>query len=329
MFKSKKNWCPFDNEKNHRIVIKENMSLYLLYILFSAIYDTFLYTNLSHIVLFNFDISSRFRVPQLELRSLDIAEKTYYDSEEVIRSLIYDCYIIGNEEMTIDIDTIKQLSKPEIPNEEIELHKNFEYGGTHKARIKCLLKVNYERVLVASEHSTIKYLLFRKYCEPETIMKYKKHEAGVNSLALSSNGNYFYSASDDCRVIRWNLYEINHFQFTLIFKLYSSKLNPKILTEHKDKVIQVMTLENALFCSCSLDNTINFYNDPQVDEKSPTLVKSFLVKGGNVIAMYHVYNGKIITISVDKKLRFIDYKEFKYLDNKTIEGIECGGYECI
>ena len=328
LYKSKKTWYYFERENIRLKVIKDNLSLYLLYTLFLTLYDIFLYTNWSHIAIKNFDIFSRFKIPQLELKSLDFAEEKYYNSEELIRGLLFDCYIIGNEEFTIDKEQIEKLNKPETQFKNIELSKRFQYGDKHKVRIKCILETGYHQLLVASEHTTIKYFSIYAICH-ETIMKYKKHTAGVNSLALSNNKNYFYSASDDCTVIRWNLYQIWHLQFTLIFKLYASKVNPKVLSYHKDKVIQVMTLENELFCSCSFDKTINFYNDPQVDKESPSLVKTMLVEGEQIIAMYHVHNSKLITISTDKILRFIDYKQFKYMDNKTIKGIECGGYECI
>ena len=330
---------------------RDNLCLYVLYLLMRTIYFKYKYSNMSHVVLKNFENYSRFRIPTRKLFNLDerkfgfcalnglqlaLARKIeslkdkLAEEESIFRSYFADCYILGTEDVEISDEVLKKMleEEPIIDSNFYYVKELGPYGDNHKVHIKSMLLTSENHFLVSSEHTTIKSFKLEKR-KLETVMKYKSHTAGVNSLALSSNKKYFYSASDDKTVIRWNLCEIGSFQFTLIFKIYAKDQNPKILTDHKDKVIQVMTLEDGLFCSCSLDKTINFYQDLQVDDQPPTLVKSVSVEGGNIIAMGNLENGQIITVSDDKKIKFYDYKEYMFLDELSVDNIECGGPECI
>lgn len=204
------------------------------------------------------------------------------------------------------------------------------YGHTHKTRINCIIQAKPDKILIASEHPTIKYYwLPNKFFEKHILMKYYDHTKSVNSLAVSENGNYFYSASDDCSVIRWNLNEISFWNFQLVFKL-CKKQNPKILKFHHDKVNQVLTLKNGLFCSYSIDHTINFYKETNKDLLAPTLEKSLHIEGMELIGMIDLIDkDEIAIVTKDKKVKFINYDDFNVVPDVELNDIECSNRECM
>ena len=192
--------------RKSNITTKLNLSLYILYIMMRSLYEKYKLSSLGYIVLHNFYNFSRFNAPtEILILNTDTISLEWY-SEKII-----NCIAFSYKEEIINYELIdeqsNQPSRERIPCNypyPTSFKQIGQYGDTHKVIMNCFLWTHDNKFLVCSNHSTIKYFKLSENEENPliTLMKYKAHTSSVNSLALSSSGRYFYSASNDRKVIK-------------------------------------------------------------------------------------------------------------------------------
>ena len=307
----------------------ENRCLSILFKLMADFYVKYLYTDISCIVLSNLKNFTRYFLPKITIPNINEDCKGIEDANKVFQytKFVLDHNLLMNSKDTdINIDILKSTYDfaPTLMVNNFSLGTTRIYGKGHTVMIKSILLYKPDHFLVASSHSTIKYFKLNDHNEIHSITKFKKHSKQVNYLAKGLDW-FFYSCSDDKKVIKWKMSD-QPIKQTLIMPLHKKW----VLHEHAAEVVQVITLEKLKIASCSLDGTIQIYQD-FLEEKAPKLLHSMKLanKESSFIAMLNAGNKMIITAMSNNTLLFWDYQEYKQIENKTLTDVECSSNESM
>lgn len=307
----------------------ENRCLRVLFKLMADIYVKYLYTDINCIILSNLKNYTRFFLPKIVIPNINDDCKSM---EEAITVFQYTKFVLehnllmNSKDTDINIDILKStyLFEPTLMVKNISLGTTRIYGKGHTVKIKCFLLYKPNHFLVSSSHTTIKYFKISEHKEIHPITKFKKHSKQVNYLSKGFDG-YFYSCSDDKRVVKWKMSE-QSIKKTLVMPMHKKW----VLHEHTAEVIQVIPLEGLKVASCSLDGTIQIYQDFK-EEKSPKLIKSLSLENKEIsfVSMIDAGKGIIITAMNDKSILFWDYNQFILLSKSTIKDVDCSSNESM
>ena len=151
-------------------------------------------------------------------------------------------------------------------------------------RVFCLLEFEPGILLCGTDNNEIEMWDINGATD-EKKFTFKKHLLWVNCLTKCNN-NFFASGSNDSDIIVWN---------------YERREPYKILSDHEEGVLSLITLKDGRLCSGSSDMTIKIW-DIEVGECVATL------KGHTrwVKCVYQLLNGYIISGSDDKTIRIWD-----------------------
>ena len=307
----------------------ENRCLSVLFKLMADFYVKFLYSDISCIVLSNLKNFTRYFLPKITIPNINEDCKVIEDANKVFqytKFVLEHNLLMNSKDTDINIDILKStyVFEPTLMIKNFSLGTTRIYGKGHTVMIKCILLYKPDHFLVSSSHSTIKYFKINEHKEIHPITKFKKHSKQVNYLSKGIDW-FFYSCSDDRKVIKWKMSD-QPIKKNLVMPLHKKW----VLHEHKAEVIQVITLDKLKIASCSLDGTIQIYQD-FLEEKAPQLLNSMSLanKDSSYIAMVSAGNKIIITAMNNKTLLFWDYQEYKQMDNKTINDVECSSNESM
>lgn len=315
---------------NRKLYSKNELKNRVLAFLFRyvvKIYEGYKYSSISHCVIGNLYNLSHFSLPEIDVSFLakePDSVDTFLNNVEIIKNIYYHSLCLEEAENVNPINEKPLIYLPlRIDPYSMKINQILEFDGGHKTKINYVLHFKTDEFIIAADYPTIKY--FRDDHQkgvPTLIMKFKSHKGPVNCLARESD-EYFYSCSDDQKVIRWGKLSTSCLSVFKLIRQFSPKY--QVLEGHKDKVTQVLKLEAPnLFCSCSDDKTIRIYWTYR-NEQDPIFVSSMQADDmtDNFISMVDVGNNILATISKDSKLRFWDYQGVNYLSEKTIENIDC------
>lgn len=246
-------------------------------------------------------------VPELRCKEVGL----YFISHLLIQPIQseYEDYMEVYEKMNkVNINKIR----------EIELIHSRQYGQ-HVVKINHILLLKNKTIAICSDHPVIKIYNQRTL---RTEMKFKGHKGPVNYMCNVGN-DYFASCSDDQTIIIWENKKAT-FHFELSLKLSSAFSNKTVLKKHTGKVIQVISINDNEFASCSTDKSIIIWKK----EKVVSEFTSFTEPDSVFIAMTNTKN-KMITVSEDKKVRFWNFKLLSMEKEKTISNVNCLGTNCF